>query len=112
MRIVETYIVECCAVFRRLNDLDSRFVADVDSDIGGQRHLRQTKCTRVWVIGRAGDLKRRHDGVAHVLGHRTETDIDINQGSRVTREPAGLNGDCSTANGPFGAVGGRGHASA
>lgn len=107
-----SYVVESSAVFGHLNDLDRRLVADVDTDIGRQGHLRQTECPRVWVVGRADNLERRHDRVAHVLRRLPEAQVDVDQGPRMAREPAGLDSDCSAADGPLGAVGGRGHASA
>lgn len=89
----------------RLNKLDSGIITRAHTDIGRQRNLRQTHGARVWVVGRASDLERRHDRVAHILGNLAESKVDIDQGILVAREPARLEGDSTTADRPLGSVG-------
>ena len=89
----------------RLNQLDSSIITRADTDIGRQRNLRQTHGTRVWVVGRASYLERRHNRVAHILGNLAESKVDINQGILMAREPARLEGESTTADRPLGSVG-------
>lgn len=99
-------------MLRRLHHLDSRLVANFHTNIRRQRDLRQTEGAGVRVVGRAGDLEGRDDGVAHVLGGLAEAKVDIDQGSLVAREPSGLDCDGAAQDGPFGAVLGCWHAAA
>lgn len=47
--------------------------------------------------------------MAHVKRNLAEAEIDVDQGSGVAREPARLEGDSTTADGPLGSVGRPGH---
>lgn len=47
--------------------------------------------------------------MAHVFWDFTEAEIDIDQGSGVAWEPARLESDGTTADGPLGSVGRPGH---
>lgn len=92
-----------------LDQLNCGIVARADGDIGRQGHLGQTHGTGVRVIGRADDLEGWDNRVAHVVGDFTEAEVDIDQGSGVAWEPARLEGDSTTADGPLGTVGRPGH---
>lgn len=48
--------------------------------------------------------------MAHVRRDFAETEVDIDQGRLVAREPAGLNSDSAATDGPFGSVEGSRHA--
>lgn len=93
----------------RFNKLNGGIVTRADADIGRQRHLGQTHSTRVRVVGRAADLEWWNDWVAHVRWDLAETHIDVDQGSRMTREPARLEGNSTAADRPFGSVSRSGH---
>lgn len=88
-----------------LDQLDRGVVTRADGDIGRQGHLGQTHGTGVRVVCRADDQEGRDDGVAHIGGDLAEADIDVDQGSGVAWEPARLEGDSTTADGPLGSVG-------
>lgn len=88
-----------------LNHLDSGIVTSLDTDVRGQGNLRQTEGTGVGVVGRAGDLEGRDDRVAHILRDRAETNVDIDQGSLMAREPTRLDRNGASLNGPLGTVG-------
>lgn len=73
-----------------LDNLDGRMVADIHRDVRWQRDLRQTDGARVGVIRRADDLERLDHGMAHVRGHGSEADVDVDEGLFVAWEPARL----------------------
>lgn len=99
-------------MFRRFHDLNGRHVTGLDTDIGRQRHLRQTDSSRVGVVRGTGDLEGGNDRVAHVLGDLAEANVDIEQGRRVAWEPARLESDGAATDGPVGAILRSGHATA
>lgn len=107
-----TYIVQRGAVFRRLHHLDRREITNFGTDVGRQRDLGQTEGTGVGVVGRTRNLEWWHDGVAHVEGNLAESHIDIDQGRQVALEPAGLDSDSATGDGPLGAVASARHTTA
>lgn len=92
-------------MLRGLNHLDSGIVTSLDTDVRGQGNLRQTEGTGVGVVGRAGNLEGRDDRVAHILRDRAETNVDIDQGSLMAREPTRLDRNGASLNGPLGTVG-------
>lgn len=106
------YIKQSRAMLRHLDDLDRRQIASLDGNVGRHRHLRQTEGTRVGIVARASDLKREDDGMAHILWNFTEAEIDVDKCGPMAREPARLNCKGAAVYGPFGAVGGGGHAAA
>ena len=96
-------------MFGRLDYLDSSIITRADTNVGRQGHLRQTDSTRVRVVGRTDDLEGGDDRVAHVFRNLAESQVDVDQGSGMTWEPARLEGESTTADGPFGSVGRPGH---
>lgn len=96
----------------RLDKLNSSVITRADADVRRQRHLWQAHGTRVRIVRRARDLEGRNDGVAHVFRDLAESEVDVDQGGCVAREPARLEGDCTAADGPFGPVGRSGHTAA
>lgn len=102
---------------RRLHHLDRRIVSHIHRRIRGQRHLWQTKGSRVGILARADDLHDGGHGERHVL--RTivgtigaKTEIDVEEGRGVALKPTGLHGDGAAVNWPEGAIGGGAHAAA
>lgn len=98
-------IVQSGAMLGRLNDLDRSMIAWAHADVGRQRDLWQADRARIRVIGRAVDLEGRDHGVAHIRGHRSQTQVDVDERCRMTLEPARLESDRTAADGPFSSVG-------
>lgn len=96
-------------MFGRLDYLNSRIITGANTNVGRQGHLWQTHSARVRVVGRTDDLEWLNDRVAHVLWDLAESEVNIDQGSGMTWEPARLEGKSTTADGPFGSVGRSGH---
>ena len=105
-------VVEGAAVDGGLDDLDGGVVADVDARVDGQRHLRQAEGARVGFGGGADDLEGRHHRVRHVERHGAVAHVDVEEGGRVSGEPAWLDGDGAAFDGPERAVCRGGHAAA
>lgn len=97
---------------RRLNNLNSSIITNIHTDIGRQRNLRQTECTRVHLICGARQLEDGDDGVRVVEWFVAETHVYVDEGGLVTGEPAWLESYGSTVYGPFCAVLGRADAAA
>lgn len=53
----ESYVIKSCAMLRCLNNLDGSQIADIDSDISRQWHLRHTESARIRTVGGANDLE-------------------------------------------------------
>lgn len=97
----------------RLNDLNSRQITHLDIDgVVRQRHLGQAEGAGVGVAGGTDDLEGREHGEGDVGWLRAEAHVDVDEGGGVAGEPAGLDSDGAAVYGPFGAVGGGGHAAA
>jgi hypothetical protein len=99
-------------MLRGFDHLDGGVVARFDTNIGRQGDLGNTDRPGVGVVGRAGDLERGDHGMAHVGGHGAQTQIDVDQGRRVTLEPARLERDGAAVDRPFGAICRGGHTAA
>ena len=99
-------------MLRGLNNLNRRILADDGGIVRGQRYLRYADAARVFgVVGPDDAEDRLHDeGV--VFRHGAVAEVDIHQGLTVSTEPARLQADGAASDGPFGAIGGHGHAAA
>lgn len=91
-----------------LDDLDSSVVTRVHRDVG-HGELGQANGTRVRVLAGAEDLERSGQRERHVLraavrAVATEAHVDVNEGSCMTLEPAGLEGNGTAGGRPIGAV--------
>lgn len=71
----------------------------------GQRHLRQTKRPRVRIVGRSNNPKWFDHGIAHVGRDGAEAHVHVDEAFLVAGEPAGLDGDGTAGDGPFGSIG-------
>lgn len=104
--------------------MDSRFyhlyggiIPNIHRRVRRQRHLRQTERSGVWVPRGPDNLEYWHHRVRHVwwsavgpVGPKPE--VHVEKGCGMPLEPAGLYSDSSSSYGPFGSVGGCGHAAA
>lgn len=117
---------------RSLHHLNCRIIPHLHARISRQRHLRQTKSARIRILRRSDDLEDRHHGERHVWGlangflrdhgrfagsgvvgsFGAEAHVYVEESGGVTLEPAGLDRYSAAIYGPFGAVGGGGHAAA
>ena len=104
-----THIVQSRAVFSRLDDLNSRLVAHLDVNALRNWNLRQADRARIRVVRGTDNLERWYDRVAHVFGDFAESHIDVHQSRGVTLEPAWLDSNGATANGPVSAISRRRH---
>lgn len=94
----------------RQHHLDRRIVANVHRPALRQRDLWETKGPRVGHVGRPGDLEGLDHGVAHVGRDGAQAHVHVDKRGFVAGEPGRLDGDGASLDGPFGSVGGRGHA--
>ena len=89
-----THVVESSTMLRKLDNLNSRVVADLRRVVCGQRYLWQAELAWVFQVVGAHELERRHDGVRHVLGRGlaglVDANVDVEHGEAVAWEPAGL----------------------
>lgn len=99
-------------MFGSLDHLDRGKVAHFGRYSLREQNLRQTDGAWVGVVGGPHDLERRDHRVAHVRGSPAHAEVDVDKGCGVALEPAGLEGDGTAADGPFGAVLRGGHAAA
>jgi hypothetical protein len=85
----------------RFNDLNSSIIADVVGYVGWQWYLWKAECTRVHVVYWSCELENWDHGVRVVQWLGSESNVDVNEGCLMSIEPAWLEGDCSSGDGPF-----------
>ena len=100
-----TYAVQRGAVLGDHDDLEGRVVADIHMRIGRQRDLGQADAlVRVRVVAGPEEADGPEDGVGHVGRVVAEAHVDVEEALGVALEPAGLEADAATGEGPLGAV--------
>ena len=102
---------------RNLHNLNCRQITRLNRMIRRQRDLGQAN--RAWVrsLTRPCDLENGDEGEGEVVWTvvgtvDAEAHVDVHEGCGVPLEPAGLQGDGATADGPGCAVAGGGHTAA
>lgn len=88
----------------RFDDLDGGVVANDGGVIHREWDLRQAETAVVLRVGGARDFEHGYHGHGVVSRHVAVPQIDVEEGSQVTGEPARLNADGAAGDGPFGAV--------
>lgn len=132
VKLSDTHIKKTRPVYRRLHNLNRSIIPHIHRRISRQRHLRQTKGTRVRILRWTNDLEDGKHGEGHVWGladgrfgehgrftcggvvcaFGAETHVYVEEGRGVALEPARLECYGSAVYGPFCAVVGGGHAAA
>jgi hypothetical protein len=96
-------------VIRKFYDLDSRVVAGLNTQGPGHNDVFHANSARVRPVGRTEELPRLHERSGVVQGTTigavgVDADVDVEKGRSMTREPAGLEGDCAACRGPVGPI--------
>jgi len=86
-----------------LHHLNRGIITRLDRDVRGrrQRYLRQAECPWIWAFAWANQLKYRRHWERHVWraviwSICAEAHIDVEECRRVSLEPSGLDGNCSS----------------
>lgn len=89
----------------QFNNLNSRLVSRLETNVGGQRNLRNTDCAWIGVVRRTNDL----EGMNHRIGHvqwsaiwavGPEAEVHMNNSDGMASKPAWLEGNGATGRGP------------
>ena len=112
-----TYRIKRSSMNSRLYDLNRRIITDFHRRIRRQWHLRQAERAWIRILAWSNNLEdwnhgERHVGWSAVWAVCAESQVHVEEGCGVALEPAGLEGDCSAAYGPFCSICGRWHAAA
>lgn len=91
-------------MFGRQDELDRRIVANLWLEVARQGDAHQTEGSRIPLVGRPVQLERRHEHVAIVLRHATQTNVHVDERRRVSGKPRRLERQCTAAQRPLGAV--------
>jgi hypothetical protein len=100
-----------------LHNLDRCIITGIDSCVCWEWDLRQAESAGVRVLRGTDNLENWHHRVGHVRWSAiwaisAKSQVHVEECSGVALEPAGLERDCSSVDGPFCTVGGCGHAAA
>jgi hypothetical protein len=101
----------------RLHNLNCRIIARIDGCIRRKWHLGEAEGARVGVLRGADYLEDGDHGEGHVLWSvigaiSAEPKVHVEEGRSMALEPAWLDCDCTSEDGPFCPVGGGGHTAA
>lgn len=99
-------------MLRRLNDLYRRIIPNLRSEVCWQRHLRQAPTTLVLLVAGTRDLEDGLHREGVVEWDSALAEVDVEEGGRVAREPAGLGADGAASDRPEGSICRDGHAAA
>lgn len=88
----------------RLDDLYRRIVPHDGGVVDRQWHLRETETAIIQCVAGAGDFKHGHHVQGVIEGNGPVAEVDVEEGGGMAGEPARLQPDSTTGDGPFGTV--------
>ena len=94
-----------------LDDLDGGILPHCGGIVGRKRHLGHADAAIVPIIVWACDAEHGLHDHGVILGRGAVAQVDVDEGLRMTTEPARLKADGTPFHRPFGAVAGHGHSS-
>jgi len=99
-----THVVESSTMLRKLDNLNSRVVADLRRVVCGQRYLWQAELAWVLLVRRSLNLEHWQHRMRVVQRLIAVAHVDVEHGKRMAREPSRLNRDGATLQRPLCAV--------